>query len=87
MQQSGTVATPTHDDWIKSGELIVRYSMLRGAIDGDKHQNDILIVLTARRLGAEVLTNDAASMVNWARMLDAHPRMVPVRIPEHEEFA
>lgn len=76
------VASPNHQDWTKAGELMSRYAERWGGIDGRKHQNDVLIVLTARRHETEVLTNDIHDMRIWAKMVDPLSRMVVIRTPE-----
>jgi len=80
-QSQGLIAPPEHGDWLQAGELLARYARRFGAVDAAKHFPDILIVLTARRLGAELLTDNLSDMTTWARMLDPRDRRVPVVKP------
>ena len=81
--RSGLVATPDYDDWLRAGMLIARYSWRYGAIDTAKHLNDLLILLTARKLGAELITENLRDMQSWGRMLD--PKR-PVSIRPSSDF-
>jgi hypothetical protein len=76
--RTGVVATPEHDDWLRAGGLLARYAARWGALEPAKHVNDILILLTARRLGAELMSENLHDMLSWARMLDSHDRRIPI---------
>lgn len=57
-----SLVSPTHSDWVRSGE-IVRALAERHGFEGNKQREihfDVLIALTARRLGAHLITCNAA---------------------------
>ena len=81
-EQLGLSVVPTSEDWIRAGELLSRRAEGWGAIDASKHQNDVLIALSALRRGAELLTRNLRDMTNWARMLGTGGRTVAVRSPQ-----
>lgn len=82
VERVGRASAPEHSDWIRAGELLARYSWRWGVLEPARHLNDVLILLTTRRLGAEVLTRNVQDMLVWARMLDARERQVAVVSPE-----
>jgi len=79
----GLSIAPRHEDWLRAGELLARYAWRWGALEPAKHINDILILLTARWLGAELLSDNLRDMLSWARMLDPQERRVTVRSASH----
>ena len=72
----GLVVTPNDDEWCTCGRLLSRYRARYGAIKAQDHQNDVLIVLTARRLARDdettILTENDAHLNTWLSL--AHDR-------------
>lgn len=72
-QRTGLVATPSEDEWFTCGRLLARYRDRYGDIRTRDHQNDVLIVLTARRLarGDDVIlwTENDAHFATWLNMV------------------
>jgi predicted nucleic acid-binding protein len=65
----GYVVTPDHDDWILAGLLLARHQRLKGVLEPREHINDVLIVLDASKLGADLVTENSSDMERWRRML------------------
>ena len=65
----GYVVTPGHDDWVQAGLLLARYQRLRGSVGPRDHINDVLIVLDASKLRADLVTENSSDMERWRRML------------------
>jgi predicted nucleic acid-binding protein len=65
----GYMVTPDHDDWVLAGILLARWQRLHGALNPRDHINDVLIVLDASKLGADLMTENSADMDRWRRML------------------
>jgi predicted nucleic acid-binding protein len=59
---------PAAEDWTQAGRLIARRARLRGALRPRDHLADVLIVVTAARLGGEVLTANRAHFDAWATL-------------------
>ena len=60
------LTVPTAEDWTQAGRLIARRARLRGALRPRDHLADVLIVVSAARLGGEVLTANRAHFDAWA---------------------
>ena len=75
----GYVVTPVHDDWILAGLLLARYQRLQGVVEPRDHINDILIVLDASKLGADLVTENASDMKRWRRTLPRARRVFRVQ--------
>jgi len=85
-QSLGFLAVPTAEDWARAGQGIRRYRSLYGDIEPRAHLNDVLILLSGARAGAEVVTENAKPFTRWSALLR---RMgVPVRVREvrREDF-
>lgn len=80
-EREGLAVAPTHEDWVLAGQMLSNYAQRWGAVDPAHHINDILIVLTARRLRANVISENARDMLTWARMLNSANRRVLVMRP------
>lgn len=63
------LVTPTHRDWITAGLAINRYIRLYGSIEPRDHINDILILLCASWVNAQVLTENKEHFEMWAKLL------------------
>jgi predicted nucleic acid-binding protein len=70
----GYVVTPEHGDWILAGLLLARYQRLKGGVNPSTHINDILIVLDAAKLGADLVTENSSDMERWRKMLPREKR-------------
>jgi predicted nucleic acid-binding protein len=65
----GYVVTPEHLDWVDAGIILARYQRGHGEVEPRHHINDILIVLGAAKLDADLVTENAGDMERWRRML------------------
>lgn len=65
----GYVVTPEHIDWVAAGIVLARYQHHHGRFAPGDHINDILIVLGAAKLDADLVTENAEDMERWRRML------------------
>jgi predicted nucleic acid-binding protein len=79
-QSLGSLVTPTTEDWARAGQGIRRYRSLYGDIEPREHLNDVLILLSGARAGAEVVTENAKPFSRWAALL--RRMRVPVRVRE-----
>jgi predicted nucleic acid-binding protein len=75
----GYLVTPGHEDWIMAGTVLARYQRLHGGVEPRDHINDVLIVLGASKLGADLMTENSADMERWRRMLPRGRRAFRVR--------
>ena len=81
IEAHGAVAAPSHEDWVKAGELVARYAWRWGALEPRQHVNDALIVMTAHRLRAELLTDNLRHMRLWASLLSRGEGRISMRSP------
>lgn len=70
----GRVVTPTHEEWLRAGMILARYQNRFGHIEPSDHVNDILILLAAERLGAELATENGDHFHLWAKFRPALKR-------------
>ncbi len=75
----GYVVSPEHHDWILAGLLLARYQRLKGVVEPRDHINDILIVLDASKLGADLVTENPIDMERWRKMLPLRRRIFRVQ--------
>jgi len=59
LERAGRVVAPTHDDWITAGTIQGRIWDDDASLRSKRLLHDILIVCTARRIGAIVITENA----------------------------
>lgn len=79
-QSLGFLIVPTSEDWARAGQGIRRYCHLYGDIEPREHMNDVLILLSGARAGAQVVTENARPFIRWAALFG---RMrVAVRVQE-----
>lgn len=79
-QSLGFLAVPPAEDWARAGQGIRRYCSLYGDIEPREHMNDVLILLSGTRMGAEIMTENAKPFSRWAVLFR---RMgIPVRVRE-----
>lgn len=63
--------TPTSGEWARAGRLIGRAVRLRGALRPRDHLADVLIVVSAARLGGVVVSANERHMRPWVRLARA----------------
>ena len=63
--------TPTAEEWARAGRLIARRVRLHGDVRPRDHLADVLIVLSAARLNAVVLTTNPRHLDVWAQLARA----------------
>jgi predicted nucleic acid-binding protein len=71
--------TPDEEDWIRAGRLISRQIRLYGALRPRDHLADVLILISAARLGGVVLTANLRHFEAWERVAVATGLDVIVR--------
>lgn len=75
-RRSGLVITPGDEEWQTCGRLLSRYRERFGDIRVRDHQNDVLVVLTARRLAREtettILTENERQFNTWLGFIRNH---------------
>jgi predicted nucleic acid-binding protein len=59
---------PTAGDWAQAGRLIARRVRLRGALRPRDHLADVLLVVSAARVGGEVVTRNRSHLDAWAEL-------------------
>ena len=59
---------PTADEWVVAGTLLARRARLYGAVRPRDHLPDVLIVVSAARIGGEILTANARDFEAWAEL-------------------
>lgn len=69
LDRRGRLVTATQDEWLRAGLIIARYQNRFGHLEPSAHLNDILILLAAERLGAELITENGAHFQLWSRFL------------------
>ncbi len=57
--------TPTAEEWTAAGRLIARRIRLQGSLEPRDHLADVLIVVSAARLKAEVISANAKHIEPW----------------------
>ncbi len=63
------VVTPVHAEWLRAGLILARYQNRFGYVEPGDHIGDILILLTAERLGADLATENGRHFQLWSRFL------------------
>jgi predicted nucleic acid-binding protein len=82
----GLLVVPVAADWACAGQAIRRGSRLYGQMEPRDHMHDLLIAISAARVGAEVVTENALHFRRWAsllRRMDVHTRVRAVVRTEH----
>ncbi|MBI2756097.1 MAG: PIN domain-containing protein [Chloroflexi bacterium] len=67
----GRILTPTPREWAMAGRLLARRSRLYGAVEPRNHLADVLILLSAARIGAEIQTANLRHFQAWERLARA----------------
>lgn len=81
----GFLVTPDGEDWAGAGQAIRRYRETYGEIVPRDHLNDVLLLLSAGRIGAEVVTEESKAFARWAALLRRMGRTVRIRAVGREE--
>lgn len=68
MARDGRLLTPDPIDWARAGRLMARRIRLQGALRLRDHLADVLIVVSAARLGGSVVTSDMRHFESWSRL-------------------
>lgn len=63
--------TPTGGDWARAGQLIARHVRVHGTVEPRDHLADVLIIVSAARLGGRVVTPNMRHMARWAQLATA----------------
>jgi predicted nucleic acid-binding protein len=74
LDRRGRLIAPLADDWRRAGLILARYQNRFGHVEPSTHENDILILLTAERLGADLATENGDHFRLWSRFLPASRR-------------
>src|SRR5262249_5297843 len=80
------IVVPSVQDCSRAVQGIRRCRALYGDVEPREHLNDVLILLSGGRVGAQVVTEDASAFRRWARLLGrmtAVARIVAMRRMDH----
>lgn len=72
LERAGRVVAPTHADWTHAGIVQGRVWDDQPSLRSKSLQNDLLIVCTARRIGAMIITENVADFATIRRYLPHH---------------
>jgi predicted nucleic acid-binding protein len=64
----GLLVVPSGEDWARAGQAIRRHRSLYGEVEPREHLNDVLILISGARMGAEVITENAKHFSRWASL-------------------
>ena len=65
----GYVLTPEHDEWTLAGQLLNLYGRRHGFLNPRSHVADVLILVSAFRAGAVLITENVRNFSAWLRLL------------------
>lgn len=82
MRRRDRLLTPDDEDWIRAGRLIARQIRLHGTLRPRDHLADVLILISAARLGGVVVTANLKHFEAWRRLAVAAGLDVMVRSSE-----
>jgi predicted nucleic acid-binding protein len=68
---AGRLLTPDLVDWTRTGHLIARRIRLHGALQPRDHLADVLVLVSAARIGGEVVTANLRHFRAWAALARA----------------
>jgi predicted nucleic acid-binding protein len=80
------LVVPSGDDWTRAGQVIRRHGSVYGEIVPRDHLNDVLILISGARAGAEVVTENVKHFSRWAtlfRRMGIVTRVREVRRDDH----
>jgi predicted nucleic acid-binding protein len=71
----------TGGEWLRAGRILARYQNLFGHVRPEAHIADILIMLAAERIGADLMTENGEHFRLWSRFRPGarRPRLVVLR--------
>ncbi len=72
----------TVEDWILAGRCIAIYSMRLGKVKPRDHILDVLIAITAAKMGAALATENLRHMKRWKEILTRMGKRVKVETPK-----
>lgn len=84
----GYVVTPDHTEWTLAGGLLNQYGRRHGLLAPGRHVADILILLSALRAGAVLITENLRDFSLWLRLVRRRRMfgaVLGVRREEHRE--
>jgi predicted nucleic acid-binding protein len=85
LDRRGRLVTPTHSEWLRAGMILARFQNRYGHVEPAAHLGDLLILLTAERLGAELATENGEHFRLWSRFLPAS-RRPPLLVLERQAY-
>jgi len=65
----GLLLTPEHDEWVLTGQLLNQHGRRYGFLTPRHHVADILILLSAVRAGAVLITENVQDFSAWLKLL------------------
>jgi predicted nucleic acid-binding protein len=65
----GYVVTPEHEEWVLAGQLLNQYCRRHGFLDPRSHVADVLILISALRVGAVLITENVRNFAMWLRLM------------------
>lgn len=71
LQGGGRLLTPSALEWVRAGQMLARYVRLHGPLRPGDHLADVLILVTAARIGATVVTLNVRHFDMWGRQAQA----------------
>lgn len=82
----GYLVTPSAEDWALAGQAIRRHRALVGDLVPSEHMHDLLILLSASRAGAVVVTENAAHFARWASIVRKMGVTTRIQAVRHEDY-
>jgi len=76
------ITETTVEDWILAGRCIAIYSMRLGMVKPRDHILDVLIAITAAKIGAALATENLRHMKRWKEILARMGKRVKVETPK-----
>jgi predicted nucleic acid-binding protein len=65
----GYVVTPVHREWALAGQLLNQYGQRHGFLNPSRHVADVLILVSALRAGAVLITENMRNFSAWLKLL------------------
>ena len=66
---SDYVVTPGHEEWALAGQLLNLYARRHGVLNPRSHVADVLILISAFRTGAVLVTENVRNFSAWLQLL------------------
>jgi predicted nucleic acid-binding protein len=80
IERAGRVVAPSHEEWVRAGTVQGRIWDKHASLRNKKMLHDILIVCTARRVGAVIVTDNTADF-NTVRAYLPHRAVAMDELP------